>query len=145
MPHCTVLIDQRGPILNAHIGISEPRKAAMVAAGLPVPPHILVSLLIDTGAGCTCIDASVIAKLGLQATSTTPVYTPSTGSVPHILNNYDIELVIPTKDSPVIIPAHPVLDGNYMAQGHHGLLGRDVLSRGRLYYSGPDMAAMISF
>jgi hypothetical protein len=73
------------------------------------------------------------------------ILTPSTGSTPHVCSTFDIELIIPGQTTAKIIPALPVIDGNYLAQGHHGLIGRDVLADGRLIYSGPDKAVLLSF
>ena len=43
------------------------------------------------------------------------------------------------------IPALPVIEGNYSAQGHHGLIGRDILADFRVFYSGHENLVMLSY
>lgn len=69
MTHFTLQIDPlRGPLLNAGVGVSEGREAALKAAGLPVPPIVVFRALVDTGASCTAIDPDILAPLGLSST-----------------------------------------------------------------------------
>jgi hypothetical protein len=110
-----------------------------------VPQPVFANLLIDTGAFCTAIDATILAQLGIQPTGTANVMTPSTGATPHTFSTYDVELTIPGATPVKHVPALAVVDGSYIAQGHQGLLGRDVLADARLTYSGPDQVVLISF
>jgi gag-polyprotein putative aspartyl protease len=148
MPHFTVLIDPRGPLIRAYVGISSPRKTALAAAGVPLPPIVPVDMLIDTGASMSSIDIAVIKKLGLQPTGSVGILTPSTGQTPHQCATYDVEVLIPgaVQGGQVKhIPALAIIEGDYSSQGHHGLIGRDVLTEWRLIYSGPDNTLMMSF
>jgi hypothetical protein len=90
MPILTNQIGVEGPIIKVGINVSSPRAQAMRAARLAVPPMIVIDALIDTGASCTVVDSGVIKKLGLVATGTVPILTPSTGVTPHSCNQYDI-------------------------------------------------------
>ncbi|HEY5048227.1 MAG TPA: aspartyl protease family protein [Rhizomicrobium sp.] len=143
--HYSVLIAPQGPLVAVHVGVSAQRHAALTQAGQPVPAPILANLLLDTGASCTSIDASVIAQLGLQPTGTQGILTPSTGATPHQCSTYDVSLMIPGATPQKIIPAIAIIDGNYLSQGHHGLIGRDALRDARVVYSGPDGYVMLSF
>src|SRR5205085_2512733 len=91
-------IDQNGPILNALIGVSEGRRAALTTANQPIPAAVRIRALVDTGASCTCVDPSVLQSLNLTPTGVTPVNTPSTGSTPHLANEYDVSILIPGSD-----------------------------------------------
>src|SRR5690349_16340244 len=93
MPHFTNrIVEPDGPLINVTIGVSAQRRAALVAARVDVPQPIFARLLIDTGASMTCIDAQILLDLGLQATGSAPVHTPSTGSNSVPINTYDVEL-----------------------------------------------------
>lgn len=143
--HYSVLIAPQGALLAVHVGVSAQRRAALTQAGQTVPAPVLANLLLDTGASCTSIDSSVIAQLGLQPTGTLGILTPSTGATPHQCSTYDVEISVPGATPQKIIPAIPIIDGHYLTQGHHGLIGRDVLKDARLVYSGPDQGVMLSF
>jgi hypothetical protein len=148
MPHYAIVVGPVGPLLQVYVGVSQPRLAALVHAGQTAPPPILASLLVDTGASISGIDSSVIAQLGLQPTGTTLIRTPSTGATPHSCSTYDVSLMIPGPAgtaAPKIFPAIPIVDGQFLPQGHHGLLGRDALSDAQLIYSGPNRVVMLSF
>lgn|SRR5579862_1457989 len=126
-------------MLVATIGVSEPRRAALHAAGQAIPKEIRVTALVDTGASCTCVDPSVMAALGLTPTGMVSIQTPSTGGTPHHADQYDVCLRIMTK-----IPADalyratiPVVASDLKtSQGFEVLLGRDILQECLLVYDG---------
>jgi hypothetical protein len=66
------------------LGVSKPRRDALVAAGQTVPPTQRITALLDTGASCTTVDPSVITALNLQPTGIASVITPTTGTVPRL-------------------------------------------------------------
>jgi hypothetical protein len=84
-----------GPVLTVVIGVSVARGDALMTAGQPVPAGISARALIDTGASCTCVDPSILAKLALTPTGTVSVHTPSTGPAAHLAEQYDVSLIIP--------------------------------------------------
>jgi hypothetical protein len=144
MAHYAIRIAPQGPLLVVLVGVSAPRKQALIAAGQPVPPPVPAQLLVDTGATGTAIDVSVIGQLGIQPTGTMNIRTPSTTTGTHTCSTYDVELTIAgalTKH----FPAHPVIDGMFSPQGIHGLLGRDILKECRMTYGGPDGFMLLSF
>jgi hypothetical protein len=111
-----------------------------------VPPPISVALLIDTGASLTAIDDAVIASLGLTPTGTARIHTPSTAGIPAVCPLYDIQIAIQGHAGAGIhsLSSLPVMGASFAAQGIGGLAGRDLLSRGRLIYSGIDNSVMLS-
>ena len=143
--HYTCLIQPQGPLIPVSIWISEPRLQALQKAGQAPPPIVNATLLIDTGASGTAIDSTVIAQLGIQPTGSIPIRTPSTGTTPHVCNTYDVGLVLPGATPAKAFRALPVIEGHFLSQGHHGLLGRDALAEGRLIYSGADGIVLLSF
>ena len=124
----------------AFVGVSEARRAALIAAGQPVPNPERITALIDTGASGTCVDPSVLQALALTPTGMATVNTPSTGSQPHITEQYDVLLVVPgatATHQPLVRPNLAVISAKLLApQGFHALIGRDVLSMCLLEYNG---------
>jgi hypothetical protein len=120
------------------IGVSEARRAALVAAGLTIPNFVPIRGLIDTGASCTCLDPTVIAALQLPQTGSVSMLTPSTGATPHATAQYDASLFIPSvpNQAPLSFPTIPIVASDLVGQGIHALLGRDILSRCVLHYNG---------
>lgn len=127
------------PMITVHVGISAPRRVAMVASGLTVPPPVQLELLVDTGASCVVLDGDAISSLGLVATGVASMLTPSTHATPHPCNQYDVSLLIPSTKggAPFEVAALPVLESSFRPQGFDGLLGRDVLQQCVLFYNSP--------
>ena len=139
MPHFTLQIESGGPILQALAAISQPRAAALTAAGHPVPRAVPIRALVDTGASCTCVDPSVLIALSLAPTGKVSLTTPSTGTTPHEADQYDMGLVIPatTGSLPLVLQTIPVVSSDLLlAQGFHALIGRDILDRCLFVYNG---------
>jgi hypothetical protein len=116
----------------------------MTAAGLIPPMPFFGHGLLDTGAGSTAIDRSIVAKLGLSATGSVQVLTASTGSNPIQVNEYDVSVwfeqpptpgqIYPTRHAVHLTLA--VTEGEFSSNGFDVLIGRDVLSQGVLIYNG---------
>lgn len=118
------------------MGVSEPRKNALLTAGQPVPSTVIARLLVDTGASGTNIDQTIIQKLQLQPRGSVPVNTPSTGATPHVASVYDVSLAIRIGQMVRGFSATPVISSNFAAQNIDGLLGRDVLAHALFHYDG---------
>ncbi len=128
MPHLTLPIGALGPTLDILVGVSQPRAQAIAAAGQAVPSPRVAHVLLDTGSSCTCIDAGILAALNLPPSGSTFVRTPSTGTAPHIANQFDVSL---TLHHPALYRwwgAVPVVEAVLAPQGIQGLIGRDILA-----------------
>jgi hypothetical protein len=126
-----------GPIIPVLIGVNGLLRAAFLSSGIPFVQGLhQADLLIDTGATITAIDSSIIAALNLSPTGTARMQTPSTGGIAIPVATFEIELTIPG-NSPTRIPTITVIGGDFLSLGYHGLLGRDILARGRMEYDGP--------
>jgi len=137
--HFTLPIGPAGPVLSAFVAVSQARHAALTAAGQPVPSPVPIRALVDTGASCTCVDASVLAALGLTPTGSTQMMTPSTGATPHEALQYDVALAIPAappNPQPFYKHTLPVVGSELSIQGIDALIGRDILKDCLLTYNG---------
>lgn len=125
-------------MITVIIGVSEPKRAALAAANLPVPAPVTLTLLIDTGASGTALDPTALAPLNLTPSGVIAMQTPSTGVTQHLCNQYDVSLIIPAmKGAPFLIGALPIVEASLKPQGIDGLLGRDVLQQCVLFYNSP--------
>ncbi len=138
MPFFTLQTSPAGPIVDAFVGVSAGKVAALQQAQQQVPPLQRIRALIDTGASGSCVDPMVLTALGLQATGQVAVHTPTTGSTPAMCSQYDVSILIPAQNAlPFQIPTTAVTEHEFFkAQGFHALLGRDILSRCIFIYNG---------
>jgi Retroviral aspartyl protease len=146
MPHLSLEISQRGPLLQFSVGVSSPRASALRAAGKLVPAIIPITGLIDTGASCTSIDNTILRQLDIPSTGTTPVHTPSTqANAPHIANLYDISLTLIHPLVSRTFHAVPVMESQLLHQGIQALIGRDILSWCLFTYDGNTKRFCLAF
>lgn len=139
MPSINVnLTPGQGPLLHVYIGVSSPKIQAMKDAGVATPSPVAGTFLLDTGASGTVVDPALLAKLGLQATGSVSIQTPSTNGVAHNCNQYDVSVFIPGAHNQMgfYIPALPVIETHLSSQGIDGLIGRDIINRTTLIYNG---------
>jgi hypothetical protein len=127
-----------GPLIDAFVGVSMPRQVALTQSQQPVPSPERIRALIDTGASCTCVDPTVVTKLGLTPTGQMQMCTPSTGTTPHPANTYDVSIQIPCANGPALIFQTIAVASVQLLlpQGFHALIGRDVLKHCLLNYNG---------
>ncbi len=138
MSHFTLQVSVNGPIIEAFVSVSKPRRDALAAANQAVPSPVNIRGLLDTGASGTAVDPSVLTALGLSPTGTTLVNTPTTGAMPQPADQYDIGFVIPAPNGlPLFSQTMPVIACELLAaQGFHALIGRDILSQCVFVYNG---------
>jgi hypothetical protein len=138
MPHFTLAHGPAGPVINAFVGVSGPRLAALTKAGVPIPNPVLVRALVDTGASHTVVDPTVMKALGLDPRRIAKTITPSTGATPHKCFTYDISFHVPLGTATSLFSklAWEVSSLELKHQGFEVLLGRDILAEGMLVYDG---------
>jgi hypothetical protein len=134
-----------GPVVDAFIGVSAPRMAMLQAAKQPIPNVIPLRMLIDTGASGCCVNAGLLAPLGLSPSGSIAVHTPTTGGAPVNCNQYDVGIMIPHQQSPFVIPAIPVTECSPLFGNIQGLIGRDILSICMFLFYGPVQGFSLAF
>jgi hypothetical protein len=148
MPILNAPVLSEGPIVRALVHVSAARAEAMQNAGLQLPQAEIITALLDTGVSCTAIDPSILKKLGIPATGSVPILTPSTDQKPHICNQYDVLLAIITSHPShyhVVSLTLPIIETNLSLQGIQGLIGRDILSKGVFWYNGHENSFSLAF
>jgi hypothetical protein len=94
--------------------------------------------LVDIGASHTVVYHKLIAPLGLSPTGSVMVHTPSTAGNAVPMYQYDLLIFIPGngKTPGWYMEAVPVTSSSFEGQGIDGLIGRDIIDRGLLFYNG---------
>lgn len=141
MPSFTLTSGPAGPLIQVGICLSGPHQEVLRKAGKPIPPLVLGTFLVDTGASGTVVDPGLIAPLLLTPTGAVMVQTPSTNGQPVACHQYDVSLFIPPakpQKTGFYVEATPVTESVLRPQGIDGLIGRDVLARCVLIYNGED-------
>lgn len=140
MPHFTLQLTPRGPLLTAVVRVSEERHRALVQNNAPIPNQIPIRALVDTGASITCMDPSVLRGLSLTPTGSATINTPSTGNTPVSVDQYDVSIIIHGSTAahpPLVFNTIPVIHTELLqSQGFHALIGRDILEHCLFYYNG---------
>lgn len=138
MPSLTLSITSAGPVIEVHVGVSAPRRAALLAASREVPPPVMATFLIDSGASMSLVDTSLIAPLGLNPTGVAMGHTPSTKGVAQRFDQFDLQLYLRGSgpgEGWVVDPV-PVMATSFVNQSVQGLIGRDILDRSLFIYNG---------
>lgn len=140
MPSLTLSFGPAGPLVQAYVGLSAPHANALKALGKVVPPLVIGTFLLDTGATGTCVDPELVLPLGLTPTGAVMVQTPTTAGNAVSCPQYDISLLIQSTQQnalPLVVSALPVMETALRSQGIDGLIGRDIIDRCILNYNGP--------
>jgi hypothetical protein len=138
MPFLTIPIGPEGALIDLHVALSTPRIDALKAAGMGFPPPQMACAMIDTGASITSISSRIANALGLVPTGKTTVTGATTGSVPHITNQYDVALAFlqPGVHTHVFGVTIPVIEIDLGSPNIDALLGRDLLRQCLCVYNG---------
>lgn len=149
MPFFTSELSPRGPIVSGALWISPARCNALEAAGIPVPPWVPISALLDTGASCRAVDPSCLDALGLTPTGEMEILTPSTGRTPQKAFTYDVRIGIfagRQGDLHYLSETLQVMSSDLFAgQGIHVLMGRDILAHCFFAFNGADGLFTLAF
>lgn len=113
-----------------------------------MPLVVPVLGLIDTGADMTCIDPTVLQPLNLDVRGYTSMITPSTGSVPVQVAQYDVSIILKLGNAVHDVRAFstvPVVEADLAAQKIQALIGRDILNRCLFIYDGREEKFTLAF
>ncbi len=97
--------------------------------------------MVDTGAGMTAIDESVLMQLGIVSITDRKVFTPMGSAIQRI---YPCSIEFPDSNVPAVRSLF-VLGSDLGNQGILGLLGRDVLEHGLFIYNGASGGWTLAF
>lgn len=149
------LVPGSGVVVQAQITISRPRLLYLRQTRQPVPPPLTVTALLDTGAERTCVDPSVVARLGLPQRTSGFTAAPGVGVGPAIFGgssftfSYEAGLVIlhPVTKPPSNLIVHELeVDSLPLAAfGIEAVIGRDVLASCVLVYNGSTGSATFAY
>ena len=128
-----------GPIIQVHIGPSRELIAAFGAESVSSP--VPVSALVDTGAASTVITAETARLLQLRTVGIIRVHTPTTVE-PVLCRQFYVNIHF---TSEFAIQDVLAIEAPLTGQPIQCLIGRDVLSRGVLTYSGIDNLFRLTF
>ena len=148
MPHFTLAYGPLGPLIDAFVGVREPRLKALQAANQPLPQPVIIKALVDTGASHSAIDPAILTTaLQLSPRRIAKTITPSTGSTPHKCYTYDVSIHVPMGSATSLFSkmAWEVSGLALRHQGFDMLLGRDILASGILVYDGKARTFALAF
>jgi gag-polyprotein putative aspartyl protease len=143
----TVPILTSGALIEVHLGLSDARRRVMQRQSRAVPPPTKATLLIDTGASMSLVDEALMRTLQITPTSVTSYHSSSTSGIAQQCSVYDVSLVlggVATVNSLCIDPL-PVMATAFINHPFEGLLGRDVLSRLQMAWSGRTQSLTLSY
>lgn len=134
--HNPAALAAAGPVLQVEVNLPQPLINLFSSQNKPIPAPTPGFALIDTGASRTCIDGSVLSNLGISpigiVTMGTPGGSTSCPLFPAKLGFPSINLVIEFGSVAGVNLKGQVINGTPLV----ALIGRDVLSRCLLIYSG---------
>jgi predicted aspartyl protease len=133
-------LQQRGPIVQVTIGISQTFAEQLLQQGTALPSPVSGNALLDTGASTTCIDDAVAQSMGLPAIDVVTMASASHESTQQ--NVYPIHMQIVGSPIPVEVPN--AIGANLRVQGIIALIGRDYLQHCTLHYNGVTGAITLS-
>jgi predicted aspartyl protease len=125
-------LEQEGPVIEVELAV--PVVADRVSAGA-ASRHgspVSASAMIDTGATATVIKQELVERLDLTPVGTVLINTPSSTRVE--CYQYLLRLVLPNSVAVEVVGVGAPLEGQTL----QCLIGRDVLRRSVLIYTGPN-------
>jgi len=136
-----------GALVDVEIGVAKPNRHALVRAGQALPPSIVLTLLVDTGASHTFVDASRLASLGISPIDSCQYHSSSTQGVAAECDVYPVSLALGTLADQNLWRFDPfkIMATALREHGHHGLLGRDILDLVQLDWNGPTGSLVILY
>lgn len=102
--------------------------------------------LIDTGAGMTCVDLSILDNFRIDREGSSLINTPSTGRHPVERDHYNVGIIVLNgTEQRLIVPNVRVLATDLSNLNCKILLGRDVLARCLLVYDGNHQSITLAY
>ena len=147
MRSLTVPILASGALIEVRVGLSDARRRALQRQGRQVPPPAKVTLLIDTGASMSLVDEAVMRTLQLTPTSATSYHSSSTNGIAQQCDVYDVSMVLGGQATANSLRIDPlaVMATAFINHPFDGLLGRDVLAKLQMGWSGPSQSLTLSY
>lgn len=144
-----------GVRVQAQIMLGRPEVLRRRRASLAIPQPLSVLALLDTGAERTCVDPSVVTRLGLPTSGPGFVLAPGTGGGLPVFGgssfsfSYEAGLMIlhPVTNPPSNLVVHELeVDSLQLAAfGIEAVIGRDVPASCVLVYNGPTGSATLAY
>lgn len=132
-------LQQRGPVVTATIAVSAAVEQVLRRAGVPVPPPVPVTALIDTGAAVSAVDRGTAERLGLLPVGEMLLSTP-TG--PARVPRYLVRIMLTN----LVVLETTVVEVQMRDEDNVSVvLGRDVLSTAVFIYVGYTGQCTIAF
>ena len=122
-----------GPRFEVEVGITNALQTHLQQKNMPVPNPVKGMGLIDTGAAVSCIDDAIATQLGIKPTGTTNAHGMSG---PSVRNLYSARITILAGAQKWNYDSTRIMGVNINKQGLIALIGRDLLGKGILVYSG---------
>jgi hypothetical protein len=134
------------PVIDLVATPSAPQIEAMGMAGEPSADSIPISALVDTGAGRSIMQRADLAKFDLIQLGTEWLNTASSGETPLEVRVFAVQLLLTGVAGVTLAADLPVLEVEDLSGlGVDMLLGRDVLDRCLLFYSGQERRFTLAF
>jgi hypothetical protein len=135
----TKAIDAAGALVAVQVGVIVARAHLLRRHGFPVPTPVAAEAQLDTGSFITLIDVDIAQALGITPFRKRAFYTASTGTVPHVADEFDVSIAILAAGNilrlwPFVSVLGTVFTPN---DAQRVILGRDLLADCVLHYDGP--------
>jgi hypothetical protein len=140
-------LDRMGrPVVALFAAPTAARIAALEAVGELSPRPVEIRALVDTGASRSFVQASVLEQLELDSLGTDLIHTPTTGPSPKLARVYALQLFFPGVTGGQLAADSQVVELEDLSGfGVDMLLGRDVIGRCLLVFSGPENRVTMAF
>jgi hypothetical protein len=142
-------LDRKGrPVVPLFASPISARAVALEAAGESSPQPVEIRALVDTGAGRSFVQASILERLGLDPLGMESIsyHSPTTGATPRTARLYALQLFFAGVSGGLLSADLEVAEiDDLSGLGVDMLLGRDMLDRCLLIYSGHEGRFTIAF
>lgn len=131
---------QAGLIIPVLLTPSLPIRKLLEKSKIGLPEAVELSALVDTGASRTVVRSGVCRRMNLIPRNRIQI---STAGTPCLADEYDVALIFPMLNmrfDPLFVLEAPLTGQNITC-----LIGRDLLSKGILFYNGFDNSYTLGF